>query len=92
MVKQIQDFNEKQIAASKPDPIEEKRKEKAKLETAKMHQAVRNILDDMMSTMQNEPKTKMTCKKFIRFETFWNTASRALSTLISTKVLQTNAT
>jgi len=59
MVKQIQDFNEKQIAASKPDPIEEKRKEKAKLETAKMHQAVRNILDDMMSTIVTEVSLKL---------------------------------
>ena len=52
MVKQIQNFNEKQVAASLPDPVEEKRKEKVKLDTARMHQAVRGILDEMMSTMR----------------------------------------
>jgi len=59
MVKQIQNFNEKQVAASLPDPVEEKRKEKVKLDTARMHQAVRGILDEMMSTIVTEVSLKL---------------------------------
>jgi len=59
MVKQIQTFNQKQIAASQPDPMEEKRRERAKLETAKMNGAVREILDDMMQTIVTEVSLKL---------------------------------
>lgn len=59
MVKQIQGYQQKKVAASQPDPVEEKRRERAKQDEAKMTSAVRDILDDMMQSIVTEVSLKL---------------------------------
>lgn len=59
MVKQIQCYNQRQIAAGQPDPAIAKREEREKVDNEKMRGAVRDILDNMMSTIVTEVSLKL---------------------------------
>lgn len=59
LVREIRSFDEKQIAASLPDPEEEKRKQREIAHEQKLRKAVRDILDDMMQTIVVEVSLKL---------------------------------
>lgn len=59
LVREIHNFDKAQIAASLPDPEEEKRKAREAATEQKMRKAVRDILDDMMQTIVVEVSLKL---------------------------------
>jgi len=59
LVREIHNFDKMQIAASQPDPEEEKRKAREIAAEQKMRKAVREILDDMMQTIVVEVSLKL---------------------------------